>query len=75
MGREYTIPSIHFTKHSVAKSKSIHLHKPTFASSVTSMSTLKESTNHSDSGRKVSSARHAVLFKLNFENGRDRPNI
>ena len=75
MNREYLIPSIPFTKHNMAKLKNIHLHKPTFASSATSMSTLKKSTNHSSSERKVSSARRAVLSKLNSENGRDRLDI
>jgi hypothetical protein len=75
MNREYLIPSIPFTKHNMAKLKNIHLHKPTFASSAISMSTLKKSINHSGSERKVSSARHTVLSKLNSENGRDRINI
>jgi len=72
MNQEYPIPSIPFTKHNTANLKNIHLHRPTFASSATSMSTSKESTNHSGSERKVSSARCAVLSKLNSENGRDR---
>jgi len=75
MNREYLIPSIPFTKNNMANSKNIHLHKLTFASSATSMSTLKKSTNHSGLESKVSSARHAVLSKLNSENGRDRLNI
>jgi len=75
MNREYLIPSIPFTKNNMASLKNIHLYKPTFASSATSMSTLKKSTNHSGSECKVSSARHAVLSKLNSENGRDRLNI
>jgi len=75
MNREYLIPNIPFTKSNMANLKNIHLHKPTFASSATSMSTFKKSTNHSGSECRVSSARHVVLSKLNSKNGRDRLNI